>query len=186
MCIGALINPRPPSEQPPFVQIPWQHEKGEPHPLLDVDILHSMMPHTSRQDLARILQSTCSASKAAARSSKIGRRGGSSSITRNLALDSHFPESHLPSLPDNAAENPYYYPCSSPRHHVYDTETKHQQPTRHLFLHAAEERLEWRKVSNQADLPIRWLGCSPGCLTFLENVVTESEDERWGLSDDDI
>jgi hypothetical protein len=58
--------------------------------------------------------------------------------------------------------------------------------TRRLFLRAAEERLEWTTVCGQKDLPVRWKGCSPGCLEFLEHGhASEIEDEMWGLSDED-
>lgn len=42
-----------------------------------------------------------------------------------------------------------------------------------LFVHPAEERIEWREVFGIPDLPVRWVGCSPGCLDFLER---EEED----------
>ena len=99
-----------------------------------------------------------------------------------LALESQFPSSHVTQAPDDAAENPYYYPCKSPRHRICDTEATVEHPTRHIFLHAAEERVEWMDVFEMKGLPIQWLGCSPGCLAFLEE---EEEDECWGLSDDE-
>jgi hypothetical protein len=44
---------------------------------------------------------------------------------------------------------------------------------RRLFLDPAEERFEWVEICGQKNLPIRWLGCSPGCLAFLD----KDEDE---------
>jgi len=58
--------------------------------------------------------------------------------------------------------------------------------TRRLYLRAAEERLEWTTICGQKGLPVRWRGCSPGCLDFLEHgQASEIEDEMWGLSDED-
>lgn len=99
--------------------------------------------------------------------------------------DGQFPQTHRPSAPDDAAKNPYYYPCPSPRHRLTDaTEPWGQSgPSRRLFLHSAEERLEWTTVFGQPNLPVRYLGCSPGCLAFLED---EQEDEElWGLPSDE-
>lgn len=46
--------------------------------------------------------------------------------------------------------------------------------TRRIFLDAAEERFEWVTVAGVPNLPIQWLGCSPGCLDFLED-----DDDEW-------
>lgn len=58
---------------------------------------------------------------------------------------------------------------------------------RRLFLRAAEERLEWTTICGQKDLPIRWKGCSPGCLEYLEqgHASENDNDPLWGLSDED-
>jgi hypothetical protein len=49
-----------------------------------------------------------------------------------------------------------------------------------LYVEPAEERIEWRDVHGLARLPIKWKGCSPGCLTFLE----EDEEEDWAFEED--
>ncbi|KAK8847615.1 hypothetical protein IAR55_005474 [Kwoniella newhampshirensis] len=89
-----------------------------------------------------------------------------------------FPWSHRAAEPDDASLNRYYYPCPSPRHLELDRHCA-VQPTRHIFLHPAEERIEWREVFKVSGLPVRWLGCSPGCLAHLEN----EEEEEWTLDD---
>lgn len=87
-----------------------------------------------------------------------------------------FPRSNTVEEPDDASRNPYYTPCPSPRHQEWDQNAE-QEPrvTRRIFLDAAEERFEWRTVSGVPNLPIQWLGCSPGCLDFLE----EDEEADW-------
>ena len=93
-----------------------------------------------------------------------------------------FPRSHRTLPPDDASTNPYFSPCPSPRHLEFDpnSATSSERPSRHLFLHPAEERIEWREVCQNRDLPIQWLGCSPGCLAFLEQ-----DEDDWGLDDFD-
>lgn len=70
-------------------------------------------------------------------------------------------------LPDNAATNPYYRPCPSARHQER-RQTQYGQAHQALYMRAAEERMEWREVFGIPDLPVQWLGCSPGCLDFAQ------------------
>lgn len=168
-----LLSSRPGgSSLPPLLSIyDWIAENGRGrHPLLDAAALHRYCPQIPLVDCERILQvvrSTISSAK----------KG--TSVTR---FDPIVPQDTLAAPPaDDAAANPYYYPCRSPRHLEYTagSDTTEQPGTRQIFLHPAEERIEWTTVLNDDNLPIQWLGCSPGCLDHLE------DDDEWGLSDDD-
>ena len=170
--ISFLISPRPPSNHPPLLDFDWRgaEENGETHPLLDARSLHLRIPSLPVEQLTRILQGLKSASRAATKTAVWSHR--------RLGVDQApdpFPQSHHTSPPDDAARNPFFYPCPSPRHleigHPYST-----RPLRHLFLDPAEVRLEWREFKGERDVPIRWLGCSPGCLAFLEG---NDEGEEW-------
>ncbi|WWC68163.1 uncharacterized protein I206_102086 [Kwoniella pini CBS 10737] len=176
ICMNKLISPRLPNDLPPLLDMfEWDNpQKGIPHPLLDAEAMHEIIPSHSIRDLGRILQ--------ALRSSSVHYKyrratGGNRSIDSSV---DPFPRSHSPSPPDDAALNPYYYPCPSPRHLEIDAATQHR-PSRHLFLHAAEERIEWREICDTKDIPIRWKGCSPGCLHFLND---EEDEEEWTIDSD--
>ena len=175
-----LISPRPPSNHPPLLDYDWTgaEEKGESHPLLDPSILHRRIPCLSEDRLKRILQSLKSASTAAKQNTITSSHRRTPSSVTDSAPDP-FPQSHKTPPPDDASLNPYFYPCPSPRHLIFDTDSP--RPTKHLFLDPAEERIEWRELKGEKDIPIRWLGCSPGCLAFLE----EDEEEEWWEVDEE-
>lgn len=181
LCANILMTPRPPAHIPPFLEVvDWNPEQdGEPHPLLDIDAMHSRMPYLNVDELRRVVQSARSASKAA------NQNTNATSTIAIQARHSLFPSTHTYAAPDDAADNPYYHACPSGRHQIFDSTSDTPQPTRRLFLHAAEERLEWTTVFEQPNLPVRWLGCSPGCLAFLEEERNACDDELWGLSDDE-
>ena len=105
------------------------------------------------------------------------KRRGLASLGVNAKPDP-FPLSSRPFPPDDASKNPYYYPCPSPRHLEYEA-IMGPRASRHLFVQPAEERIEWKKLLGQ-EVPIRWKGCSPGCLAFLE-----ADEDEWELSDED-
>lgn len=165
LCMTVLLSPRPPSNLPPLIDCyNWDEcrVRGQ-HPLLDPHILsHSMPPSFGIDELGRILQSVknaCSSRAQAGRSTD------------------PFPHSYRVPPPDDAAENPYFSPCPSPRHWTEnDIIDNLNSQSRRIFLHAAEERFQWREVANVSNLPIRWLGCSPGCLEFLDD---EDDEEEW-------
>ena len=185
ICLNILITPRPPSHLSPLHDsFSWDREQGEKHPLLDTDVLHSRIPFVPKQDLRRCLQAAKSASLASHKES-VGRKrsafavlGVSPSPIKPLPYPSSSP---FVEAPDDASENPYYSPCPSPRHfeHVTTFGTAPARPSRRLYLHPAEERLEWCELFGHSDMPVRWRGCSPGCLSFLE---ADDEDD-WGLDD---
>ena len=188
ICLNMLISPRAPSNLPPLLdQYEWEAPaKGHRHPLLDADELVEIIPSIRRQDMICALQALKSAGHAYASSGSSNARPnlyGSLGLARTGAIKvDPFPRSHRPSPPDDASTNPYFYPCPSPRHLEYDENADGNtvRPTRHLFVHAVEERLEWRDLFDAGQLPIRWKGCSPGCLDFLEE-----EEEDWGLDEED-
>jgi hypothetical protein len=86
---------------------------------------------------------------------------------------------------DDAAANPYFSPCPNPAHgSVF---------TRKLWVgEHSVERIEWTRVKGaDKEVPIRWKGCSVGCLDFLEVPVDVSldddhDDDEDGLSDTDV
>ncbi|WWD21689.1 hypothetical protein CI109_106175 [Kwoniella shandongensis] len=133
-------------------------QKGHPHPLLDANAMHDIIPNINKSDIPRILQLL---------------RTSSSLYRKDAKRQDPFPRSHRPVEPDDASLNQYYYPCPSPRHLEQVSATR-----RHLFLHPAEERIEWREVFGTSNLPVRWRGCTPGCLAFLEE-----EENEWTLED---
>ncbi|KAL1413269.1 hypothetical protein Q8F55_001024 [Vanrija albida] len=163
LCLTVLLSPRPPSNLPPLIDCyNWDdcRVRGQ-HPLLDPHILsHSMPPSFSVDELGRILQSVKSACSSRAQTGR---------------LSDPFPHSYRVPPPDDAAENPYYSPCPSTRHWT-ENDLVDSTQSRRIFLHAAEERFQWRVVANVSNLPIRWLGCSPGCLEFLDE---EDDEEEW-------
>jgi hypothetical protein len=165
----------------------WTPKRGKPHPLLSSAVLHKWIPVLDERACSRALQAMTSASNAASRKSPNhanGRRASTASIARSSGADL-IPKTHKPPVPDDAAENPSYNPCPNKRHLESNNPGQHLA-TKRLFLNAAEERLEWVIICNQANLPIRWIGCSPGCLAFLEQEdVGGSDDELWGLSEEE-
>lgn len=167
LCLNMLISPRP--ELPPLLDsYAWEVAPGKLHPLLDLDTLHDMIPCIARHDLSRSVAALRSAGAVYA-----GHRGKRPEIA-SLGIKSRvdpFPRSSRPQPPDDAAQNPYHNPCPSLYH----------PSNRRLFLHPAETRLEWRDVFGHKELPIRWEGCSPGCLDFLED---EDEDD-WSVDGDE-
>lgn len=174
MCLRVLLSPRPGgSSLPPLLSIyEWIAENGRGrHPLLDATALHKYCPQIPLVDCERILQvvrSTISAAKKA---------------TGSTRLDPIVPQDTLAAPPaDDAATNPYYYPCPSPRHLEYTpgSASAGQPATRQIFLHPAEERIEWTSVLDHDNLPIQYLGCSPGCLDYLDH--DSHIDARWGVN----
>ncbi|WRT64563.1 uncharacterized protein IL334_001495 [Kwoniella shivajii] len=176
ICMNILISTRPPNDLPPLLDMfEWDHPKrGVPHPLLDSEAMHEVIPSHSVSDLGRVLQTLRTASTTYKhRKTSGGRRSLDSSVDP-------FPRPYKPLPPDDASTNPYFYPCPSPRHLEMNLDTT-SRPTRHLFLHPAEERIEWREVCGTKDLPIKWRGCSPGCLDFLE----KDEEEEWTMDSEE-
>ena len=154
MCLNLLISPRSPHNLPPLLEnYRFDPAPGQRHPLLDAQALHDAVPYIPMALAQRILQSL-------------------KSCANNKSVV--YPRSNTAPLPDDAAANPFFEPCPSPRHHEI-RQTPYGQVRRALFLRAAEERLEWRDVFGIPDLPIQWRGCSPGCLDFLD-------DDEWDLS----
>jgi len=186
------MTPRLPSNLPPMIDpgYKWDLEAGQPHPLLDPRELQMSLRSLSEQDCARILRATRSACNAVPRKgvdpdSIHGRRGSTASDVASNNNGSLFPSTLRPPRPDDAAENPYYDPCPNPLHKESST-SEPPVMTRRLYLRAAEERLEWTTICGQKNMPVRWKGCAPGCLEFLEHGhASEIEDEMWGLSDED-
>jgi hypothetical protein len=143
------------------------------HPLLDVEGLHKeILPVVAVDDLRRVVQTV----KSGCDSGGSQRRAS----TRAVLLD-RFPVSHRVPPPDDASGNMYYSPCPSPRHLQYDQESGEEPLPRRIFLHPAEERVEWCAVAGER-LPIRWMGCSPGCLSFLE----DKEEDEWTVEGSDV
>lgn len=132
------------------------------------------MPFVPVHDATRVLQAVKSACTAASRGSDGGR--GSRRVNP-------YPRSHLTPEPDDASANPYYYACPCPRHQEWDEHSPQplDRPIRRVFLHAAEERFEWLEVAKTPDLPIKWLGCAPGCLAFLD-----TDQDEWQLDSDEF
>ncbi|WVR04801.1 hypothetical protein IAU60_001813 [Kwoniella sp. DSM 27419] len=181
LCMNLLLSPRPPNDLPPLLDMyEWDAPtRGIAHPLLDADAMHDIIPGATKVDVERVLQALRTAST---QQNHRRRTGGGSSGSLNANADP-FPRSHRPAPIDDASTNPFFSPCPSPRHHEYDAEVPaHSRPSRHIFLHPAEERIEWREVCNVKDLPIRWMGCSPGCLAFLD----DDDDDAWSLGDTDV
>ena len=154
ICLNMLISPRTPNALPPLLEhYRFEAAPGQRHPLLDADALHDALPFMPLAKAEMALQAMQSCST---RCLRTGKRNGL------------FPRSNKSPLPDNAASNPFYEACPSPRHREVRP-TPYGQALQSLFLKAAEERVEWREVFGIADLPILWRGCSPGCLDFLEH-----------------
>jgi hypothetical protein len=81
-----------------------------------------------------------------------------------------FPPSNKAAKPDDASMNPILCPC--PRHN-------------RCFLHAVEERYEFVNICDAYELPVKHLGCIPGCLAFLEQEDHEEEEEEiWEVDED--
>lgn len=177
MCLNLLISPRPPRNLPPLLDcFEYERQDGK-HPLLDVDLLHEQIPVIPQPDLRRIVQALKSADRArqeARTTSRYGALGPMSSSAGDA-----FPRSHRTAPPDDAAINPYYSACPSPRHLEYEDESVADRPSRHLFLYPAEEMIEWVEINGTKDLPIRWQGCSPGCLQYLLEDGDEFSVDDW-------
>lgn len=179
ICLRVLLSSRSSSSNlPPLLSMySWDGPHyGRTHPLLEPDALHAHLPQISPVDCALILQTLRSSAAEA------NKRPGASFRDNPLPQQSH---KAPPS--DDASTNPYFYPCPSPRHLEYSGSFSAGQTTRQIFLHPAEERIEWRAVLDHASLPIQWYGCSPGCLDFLEHNDDQphAADDQWGLDDDD-
>ncbi|WVQ98266.1 hypothetical protein IAU59_005389 [Kwoniella sp. CBS 9459] len=184
ICMNLLISPRQPNDLPPLLDMyEWDAPvRGIPHPLLDPNELHEIIPSSSVKDLGRVLQVLRTASTHFQHKRRTGL--GSSS------LHSHtdpFPRSHRPPSPDDATINPFFYSCPSPRHLEREIISDVDNittviPSRRIFLHPAEERIEWREVCGTKDLPVRWMGCFPGCLDFLEH--EDDEEDEWMIDTD--
>jgi hypothetical protein len=77
--------------------------------------------------------------------------------------------------PSSGSLNPFQSTCPSPLH------KKAQEPTP-LFVDPMLEQFEWvdkigEVVISAPRIPIRWRGCSTGCLNFLDTVQVEKEPE---------
>jgi len=184
LCLNLLMSPCEPSHLPPLLDAyEWDtFEAGRIHPLLDAAVLHQLIPNIPEVDLRRVLQAMKSAGSSHALSMSDNRRGSTSFLlgAPQPGKVDPFPRSHRPVTPDDASINPWFYPCPSPRHLEFGTSFPEAvKRSRNLFLHPAEERIEWRDVFGITALPIRWLGCSPGCLAFVE----EEEGDDWGLDE---
>ena len=188
LCLNKLISPSTSSNLPPLLDsFEWEPpRKGTPHPLHDAAALHEIVREIPEHDLRRVLQAIRSSAHAFDNKRSDKRTGfaslglgGSSAQKTNP-----YPRTHITPAPDDASENPYYYPCPSRRHNEY-FDPGSDRPSRHLFIHPAEERLEWRELFGQGKLPIRWKGCSPGCLSFLEVEEEDDGEEVWELDDED-
>jgi len=184
ICIDMLISPGHSLGLPPFLEAyEWYQEKGESHPLLDAKALHTSIPSIPTDDLERVLQALRSGSSAHARLRSDLRRDSMASILGSSGLHDRTDiilQSRR-SCSDDASANPYFCPCPSPRHLVFDSsvDALHFRPSRRLFLHPAEERIEWRDLFGHAQLPVQWQGCSPGCLSFLEDEEDWTIDENF-------
>ena len=179
MCLNLLISPRQPSNLPPLLDAyDWDIPAGQLHPLLDPASLHQLIPHVSEADLRRVLQALKSAGSAYAQSKSHNSYISSVHGVSQQKVDP-FPRSHRFIKPDDAYLNPWFCPCPSPRHLEYDSSWSEVKSSRRLFLNPSEERLEWREVFGISSLPVKWLGCSPGCLAFLK----KEEGDDWGLED---
>ncbi|RXK39188.1 hypothetical protein M231_03545 [Tremella mesenterica] len=193
ICLNILISPHK-SSIPPLAQYDWSSSSGR-HPLLDPETMHTYFPHISLSDIKRMLQSVKTASD---RMERMGKKS--------------VPKLYDTPLPDDAAENPWFYPCPNPDHDFsWDVSSNvgvsgmmgntwgesvgfgsgvsggmggsgKMEERRKLFLHPAEERIEWRDLCGVKDVPLKWWGCSPGCLRFLEGEEGEGEEDvDWGL-----
>lgn len=173
LCLTILLSPRPPSNLPPIMSYDWDaHRIGGKHPLLDVEGLHrEILPELDVTDLSRIVQAARSGCETIT-----GQRRGSTHLTGRVE---RFPVSYKVPPPDDASTNMFYSPCPSARHLEWDEESGGEPLPRRVFLHPAEERVEWRDVFGIKSLPVCWLGCSPGCLSFLEDEEDEDEEEDW-------
>lgn len=182
LTLNNLISPRPPSSLPPLLDhYAWETPaKGATHPLLDSSVLHAIIPQICEKDLRRVLQALRSASYHFRHGKTDFPRGSPSPGLGSSAKVDPLPRSHRTPPPDDGSLNPYYNPCPSPRHLEYDPTSSAIRPSRHLFLHPAEERIEWREVFGESSLPIQWVGCSPGCLAFLEH----DEEDEWSLGEE--
>lgn len=173
-CLAVLLSPRLPTYQAPLTRYDWNDcIVGGRHPLLDPEVLHGLMPPSfNREDLVRIQQAVRSAAAEAPKSRS------------NASVDG-IPFMNDISKPDDAATNPYYYECPSHRHSEWNVKVDHHRATRRIFLDSAEERFEWVDIAKAKNIPILWLGCSPGCLAFLDEDQQEEDDWPFGDSDDD-
>lgn len=137
------------------------------------------IPAIDHEGISRVLQSARSISTDLdARTKTSGRNPSSTHPSRTADL---FPNLNRATKPDDAAKNPYFDPCPNPRHNIRDVNAEHDPIVRRLYLHAAEERIEWREVHKWPNIPIKWKGCSPGCLLFLE----KDEEDEWALDEED-
>lgn len=211
LCWMVVISPRQPDNVAPLVNYDFEMERGKGHPLNDPVALQSFCSHSDIATLQRVQQAARSshtaAKLAASKPSSMGhgdfaRFGGRQGFGRSQSVQQqsfvkpsigHYPSRPFgsdklgPAEDDDASLNPYFEPCPSPRHAEYDEHAEpHSRPTRRVFLHAAEERIEWREVLGLKEkLPIRWKGCSPGCLDFLE-VDEDNDVDGFDLSDTEI
>jgi hypothetical protein len=187
LCLNKLISPSMSSDLPPLLDsFEWDPpRKGTLHPLHDAATLHEIIREIPEHDLRRVLQAIRSSAYAFDNRRSDKRAGFASlGLGGSAPRTNPYPRTHVTPSPDDASENPYYYPCPSRRHNKY-FDSGSDRPNRHLFIHSAEERLEWRELFGQGKLPIRWKGCSPGCLAFLEAEADEDEEEVWELDDDE-
>lgn len=138
--------------------------------------MHELIPNIDEADLERVLQLLRSCSN----HHLYSKRHNPSQSPETV---DPFPRSHRASPSDDASTNPYYLACPSSRHLEVDG-SSNLAPRRHLFVHPAEERIQWTDVAGHR-LPVRWMGCSPGCLA-LEYLGEEEDWEFDGGGDEEI
>ncbi|OXG53487.1 hypothetical protein J010_05331 [Cryptococcus neoformans] len=178
LCLSVLISPQKPNDLPPLLdKYYWDPpRRGVPHPLLDASAMHELIPNIDEADLERVLQLLRSCSNHHLYSKRHNPSGSPETVDP-------FPRSHRVSPSDDASTNPYYLACPSSRHLEGDGSST-LAPRRHLFVHPAEERIQWTDVAGHR-LPVRWMGCSPGCLA-LEYLGEEEDWEFDGGGDEEI
>lgn len=178
LCLSVLISPQKPNDLPPLLdKYYWDPpRRGIAHPLLDASAMHELIPNIDEADLERVLQLLRSCSN----HHLYSKRHNPSQSPETV---DPFPRSHRASPSDDASTNPYYLACPSSRHLEVDGSSV-LAPRRHLFVHPAEERIQWTDVAGHR-LPVRWMGCSPGCLA-LEYLGEEEDWEFDGGGDEEI
>jgi hypothetical protein len=170
LCINILISPRPPANLPPLLDAyDWSVDpRSLTHPLSQPAIFHACIPAIPEAQTTRILQALKSAARNHTESKSL-------KISSSRSSPGPFPRFDVA---DDVSDDPYFSPCPSPRHLVYDAGSALvERPSRYLYVEPAEERIEWRDVHGLARLPIKWKGCSPGCLTFLADSSARPESE---------
>lgn len=191
LCLNVLLSSREPDHLPPLLtHVDWISETDandhHDHALQDSASLLRKCPQLIEGEARRIVSSTKAATDDAtisrqmkdgvpnpAFASSRGKKSSSSSTLLSSPADLNASsDSDSDTDADDAAANPYFLPCPSPRHQSPDSEV-----TRVVYVHEPmERRVEWVKIAgNEEEVPILWKGCQRGCLDFLEqeSVVLE-------------